>query len=144
MYLKKIKKNAKSNTKELEKFLSMNCAKNITGECRRVLPKVVEKYKELEDKGIICSLGHIVSLENQKNHQSEDLTNFINSRFDIKFNKENEDLSDNILLPKNLKTINQKLQEKILQKYQIEYTTSKRNREENLQIEGSKQRCIDN
>ncbi|KAF0559899.1 hypothetical protein F8M41_004414 [Gigaspora margarita] len=31
----------------------------------------------------------------------------------------NEDLPDDILVPKNLKTINQKLQEKILQKYQI-------------------------
>ncbi|CAG8854581.1 40460_t:CDS:1, partial [Gigaspora margarita] len=50
----------------------------------------------------------------------------------------NKDLSDNILLPKNLEKIVQKLQDKILQKYQIEYTTSKRNREENLQIEGSK------
>ncbi|CAG8609753.1 33441_t:CDS:2, partial [Gigaspora margarita] len=206
------------------------------------ISKLVEKYKELEDKGIICSLakeilGHrgiyfpkylnsnskqnlnysqkkwntsrckdpkhkndvdviikymkkfvifamnLVSkkehwligqsaLKNQKNHQSEDLTDFINSRFDIKFNEEvdiieaqkyvydddiknlykkdnivymkrevdinyilgeiicninyednnfwiynlywNKDLPDNILLPKNLKTIGQKLQEKIL------------------------------
>ncbi|KAF0553512.1 hypothetical protein F8M41_020243 [Gigaspora margarita] len=116
----------------------------------------------------------IVTLENQKNHQPRDLTDFINGRFDIKFNEEcevdinyvlggiicdinyednsfwvynsywNKDLPDNILLPKNLKTIDQKLQEKILQKYQIEYTTSKRNKEENLQIERSKRRCIDN
>ncbi|CAG8715361.1 7603_t:CDS:2, partial [Gigaspora margarita] len=109
----------------------------------------------------------IVSLKNQKYYQPEDLNNFINSKFDIKFNKEaniveaqkymyddnienlykkdnivymkhevninyvlggvicdinykdnsfwvynlywNKDLLDNILMPKNLKTINQKL-----------------------------------
>ncbi|CAG8839356.1 43364_t:CDS:2 [Gigaspora margarita] len=151
-----------------------------------VLPKVVEKYKELEDKGIICSSEVITKeeliydtwkLEDLLNLAEKDdyLTDFINSRFDIKFNKEiniievqkyiynddienlykkdnivyikrevdinyvlggiicdinyennsfwvynsywNKDLLDNILLPKNLKTIGQKLQEKILQKY---------------------------
>ncbi|CAG8801656.1 21922_t:CDS:2, partial [Gigaspora margarita] len=112
----------------------------------------------------------IVALENQKNYQPRDLTDFINGRFDIKFNKEidiieaqkyvydddienlyekdnivymkhkvynsywNEDLSNDILMPKNLETIGIKLQEKILQK-QIEFTTLKKNREEDLQIE---------
>ncbi|CAG8845127.1 7249_t:CDS:2 [Gigaspora margarita] len=69
MYLKKIKKNVKNNTKEPEKFLSVNYAKNITGSNVDMLSKVVEKYKELEDKGIICSSGQYKSTETQQFHE---------------------------------------------------------------------------